>query len=271
MKLRIFAVPFLVSLLPCLAFAQGACSPTGASVGSGSFNHTINWELTGDLYFNINNGPHNACGALVATRNNGSEQCTPGWVCTDANGNASKGPWTWAGQNGDETGTAHINWPDGTTTYLTTNHYWDKTCPTPSIGPGVPGSFTGTGTDGAWGAGFSNAWTIISLKFYYHPTGKYWNPNTGDYTDASPPPIYGYITSGWGTIGPGTNDSPSYFMHWTTPSVPSADNPGVYTWTVSLGENESTCIGSNPGSTQSINFRVTDRIPTVCGIDVGCP
>jgi hypothetical protein len=255
MKLRIFAVPFLVSLLPCLAFAQGACSP-GTAVGSGSFNHTINWELTGDLYFNINNGPHNACGALVVTRNGNPEECTPGWVCTDANGNASKGPWTWAGQNGDETGTAHINWPDGTTTYATTNHYWDKTCPTPTItSPNgrPPTSFSGTGDDGNstigfWGAGFGS-WSLVKLQFKNDTTGLYWNPNTGDYDLPSPPDINGTITSGLGTIGPGTQDSPSYHMTWTAERIPDVHEPGdSYTWTVFLGDQESLCITNNPGS-----------------------
>jgi len=269
MKLRTLALPFVVFLLPCLALAQGSCSGTGTLIGSASFNHNIEWELTGDLYFNINNGPPNTCGALVITRNGGSPQCTPGWVCTDANGNASKGPWTWAGQNGDEAGTdVHINWSDGSTTQATTNAYWDKTCPTPTItSTGTPPSlFTGTGTDGVGGAGFSTSWTLIKVTYKDVGTGLYYDPSTGDYTASAPPLILGTISSGSGTIGPGTNDSPSYNMTWSAPTPPRTIHVqgNSYDWTVSLGESESRCIDANASSTALHSF----TIPSGGG---GCP
>jgi len=252
MKLRVFAVPVFLLLLCNLSFAQGACSPTGPSVGSGSYNHIINWQLTGDLYFNINHASPNVCGALVITRNGGSPQCTPGWICTDANGNATKGPWTWAGQTSDETATnVHINWSDGTTTYATTNHYWDKTCPTPTITSPIgkpPTSFSGTGDDGNWGAGFGS-WSKVKLQFKNNTTGLYWNPSTDDYDLPSPPDLNGSITSGSGTIGPGTSDSPSYHMTWSTGTIPSIHQLGnSYTWTVTLKENESLCAISSSRS-----------------------
>jgi hypothetical protein len=258
MKLRIFAVPLLVFLLPCLAFAQGSCSPTGTSVGSASFDHIINWSQTGDLHFNVNNGPHGACGALVITRN-GASQCTPGWICTDATGTASNGPWPWARQTNDETDTnVHINWSDGTTTYASTNHYWDKTCPTPKITFNPPGDFSGTGDDGNptigfWGAGFGS-WSKVKLQFFNKTTLRYWNPSTDDYDLPSPPDVNGTITSGLGTIGPGIHDSPSYHINWTAEVFPSRHVQGnSYIWTVTLGDKESLCT-NDPSSSASKAF-----------------
>jgi hypothetical protein len=277
MKLRVFAFPLCLVLLGGLASAQD-CGSGGPSVGTASFSRIINWELTGDFSFTIANAPPNVCGNLVTTRN-GTNLCAPGWVCTDAMGSAhtnagGTSSWSWAGQPNDQTDThLHFNWPDGTTTYSTTNHYWDKTCPTVKIDPlpKPPSSFTGTGMDGMWGAGFSNSWTLIPLKFFSNTTGRYWNPNTNDYTDVNPPPIYGRITSGSGSIGPLTTDFPSYSIHWAADRVPSVDTPGLYTWTVSLGESQSTCIASNPGSTQPIQFRVRiDHSICQLGVDSGC-
>jgi hypothetical protein len=269
MKSRVLTTFLLFLLLPGLSIAQDC---TNGSAGSAFVNHIINWELTGDLYFSVV-GPPNTCGDLTSTRNGSFYDYGP-VVCTNAQGQAILGPYTWASRTIDQSDTnLLVGWPDSTCTRFTTNHYWDVTCPTPDIDPGVPGNFTGTGTDGTGGAGFSNSWTLISLKFYYNTTGKYWDPSTGDYTAVSPPPIYGTITAGAGTIGPGTNDSPSYSMHWGTPQVPSADNPGLYTWYVSLGESESRCISSNPGSTKWVQFRVR-RVgdpPIVCGVDTACP
>jgi hypothetical protein len=276
MNFRVCAVPLCLVLLCGLAAAQD-CGPGGSAVGTTFFNHIINWELTGDFFFTVRGAPPNVCGNLVTTRN-GSLLCAPGWICTDANGNATANAggtssWSWANTPYDQTDTnLHFNWPGGTTTYSTTNHYWDKTCPTAYIDnlDRPPSSFTGAGSATVWGAGFGS-WTVIPLKFYSNSTGKYWNPNTGDYTDVSPPHISGIITSGSGTIGPGTNDSPSYSMHWAATSVPSTDTPGLYTWTVSLGENESRCIDSNPGSSASMQFRVRpDRTICQLSVDPGC-
>jgi hypothetical protein len=264
MKLRTLAVPFVVFLLPVLSTAQ-TCT-----VGSGFLSRNINWELTGDLYFSVV-GPPNTCGDFTSTRDGGFYDYGP-VVCTHADGTATLGPYTWASRTTDQSDiNMQVTWPDGTCTKFSTNHYWDVTCPTPTIDPGVPGNFTGTGTDGIRGAGFGS-WTLVSLKFLYRGNGKYWNPTMGDYTDVTPPPIYGYITSGSGTIGPGTNDSPSYFMHWGMNNVPLADNPGTYIWTVSLGESESTCISSHPESTKFVKFFVPGdgTPPTVCGINVDC-
>ena len=87
--------------------------PSWAVGGTGSFNTIINWELSPDLYYNINGAPANVCGDLYANRNGAGYTVTYGWVCTDGSGNATKGPWTWANQNGDEDAYAYIAWPGG--------------------------------------------------------------------------------------------------------------------------------------------------------------
>lgn len=64
------------------------------------------------------------------TVRNGSTLIAPGWICTDANGNATKGPWTWANTPSDQTHRyVTIWWPDGTQTLPFKDHIWDKSCP----------------------------------------------------------------------------------------------------------------------------------------------
>src|SRR5437588_13000171 len=200
MKLRIFAVHLLLLLLPCVSFAQ--CTSVRPRVGTAYASSTINWSPTGDLFFTVTGAPPNVCGALDTIRN-GSCLYSPGWICTDASGNVIRGPWRWVDQPNDQTDTdIHFDWPDGTATYFTTNHYWDKTCPTPtitSLNGRPPSSFYGTGDDGNWGAGFGS-WTLVKLQFQDNTTGYYWDPSTGDYTTLAPPDISATITSGLGTL-----------------------------------------------------------------------
>src|SRR5262245_15021968 len=116
MKFRVFAVPLCLVLLGGLAVAQD-CGSGGPAVGTAFFNHIINWEKTGDVFFTVRNAPHSVCGNLVTTRN-GSLLCAPGWICTDANGNATANAggtssWSWANTPNDQTDTnLHYNWPD---------------------------------------------------------------------------------------------------------------------------------------------------------------
>jgi hypothetical protein len=257
MKLPVLAVTLFL-LLPGLAFTQ-------TPVGTAYFSSVINWSQTPDLHFTVIGAPPNVCGDLVTTRN-GSLLVSPGWICTDANGNAyanagGTNSWSWANTPNDQTDTnVHYNWPNGTATYFTTNHYWDKTLPTPGIdSPSpfrrVPISFYGHGTDGYWGAGFSSSWTSVKLQFQDTNTGYYWNPSAQDYSAVSPPNIYATITSGLGTIGPGTNDSPSYYMTWdgtaVIPPVSSHQIGDSYTWTVTINDGD-----NRPPQPASISFTV---------------
>jgi hypothetical protein len=222
---------------------------TSAQTGVASFSSSINWSQTSPLYFNVNGGPPSMCGALVTTRN-GTLSTTPGWICTDSNGNATNGPWSWAGQSSDQTDRkVHIDWTNGTTTNANSDHIWDKTCPTiaPASAVVYTSNFSGTGSDAQWGAGFLRAdgntvirGTTVKLVFREDdPSGAlYWDPNTDTYNLSSPPTIYANIT------GFGTFSSPSYSMTWSAPKTPSrgAHTDGIhYTWTATLADEDTRC------------------------------
>src|ERR1700681_1247844 len=152
------------ALVTALAFcALAAFSARVASAGgSAYFNHDINWQYTGDLYFSVAGGPANTCGDLWADRNDAGFTITSGWLCTDANGNSTKGPWSWANQASDETAFVYIRWPDGSSTNGGATHIWDKSAPTAAItsgGGAPPSSFSGTGSDTQYGACFNSNWT----------------------------------------------------------------------------------------------------------------
>jgi hypothetical protein len=151
---------------------------------SAYFNHDINWSFTSDLYFSVAGCPANACGDLWTYRNGGGWQQSSGWICTDGSGNATKGPWTYAGQSGDETAYAYIDF-SGTTSNVA-SHIWDKTAPsifiTSSWGA-PPSSFSGSASDAAWGAGFDSSWASCLMAFEHYDSGtssyKYWTPTSG--------------------------------------------------------------------------------------------
>jgi hypothetical protein len=151
---------------------------------SGYFNHDINWWHTSDLYYSVAGCPANTCGDLWTYRNGGGWQETQGWLCTDGSGNATKGPWTYAGQSGDETAYAYIEFPSTTTNV--SSHIWDKTAPsvyiTSSWGA-PPSSFYGSANDAAWGAGFDSSWASCLMAFEHYDSGtstyKYWTPTSG--------------------------------------------------------------------------------------------
>jgi hypothetical protein len=153
-----------------------------AIVGSASFSTTINYF--GTLYYYVTGGPPNTCGELNTYRN-GAWLYGANWLCTDASGNATKGPWTWAGTPSDQTDEpAYIRWPDGTTTNNAT-HIWDKTCATtflttPAGSP--PTTYAGYSTDAQWGAGFDFAPYIKYTEFQDLTTGLYWDPATHAYS-----------------------------------------------------------------------------------------
>src|SRR5258708_680889 len=241
MNFRVFAFSFF--LLAGLAFAQD-CSTVYPSVGTGFVSSHINFSQTPDLYFSVTGAPPNICGALATIRN-GSCLYVPGWVCTDGNGQVTRGPWTWSGTPGDQTDrNIHFNWANGTTTNFTSDHIWDKTCPLPTVtspSGGPPTSFYGTGSDQNWGAGFRvrgdyGPGTRVKLQFQDNSTGLYWNPSIHDYNLSSPPDIYATVTSGLGNI-----TSPSYHSTWDgTASIPDNYQPGLqYTRTVILLDGDS--------------------------------
>lgn len=175
--------PRLALLLAAAALLLGGSASWAQ--GTASFNYPIHWIGMVDLYFYVSGGPANTCGDAVVTRN-GVTSTTVGWLCTDASGNATKGPWSWANQPNDETSSSYIRWPGGGTTN-TANHIWDKTAPTASItSPGgtPPTSFYGNANDAAWGAGFNASWTVARTTFHDLDTDLYWTPALGAYSGA---------------------------------------------------------------------------------------
>lgn len=234
MKYRMLVTFMLVALFSTLASAQ---------TGVASFSSSINWSQTPPLYFNVNGGPLNTCGDLVATRN-GTTSTTPGWLCTDSNGNATKGPWTWANQSGDELAHSYIKWPNGTQTNDAW-HVWDKTCPAMSPGQafGYTSTFSGTASDGINGAGFTSAWTAVKLTYFDRDTLQYWNPSTDTYSSSTAPNIDANIT-GLGSLP----NSPSYSLTWSgtvtghqVPSSAAHDPSHHYTWAAHLLDGDNNC------------------------------
>ncbi|HKV07423.1 MAG TPA: hypothetical protein VJ725_04730 [Thermoanaerobaculia bacterium] len=189
--------------------------PAAAAGGTGYFNTNVNWQYTGTLYYYVVGGPPNTCGELRSTRN-GASLSAPGWLCTDAYGNATKGPWYWSSTPSNQTDTnLAIWWPDGTHTSYAW-HIWDKTCPTPYLDSPLgfpPTTYYGHATDQTWGACFSSSWSNVISYFQDTTTGFYWDPATGDYTSPSAVAVSGTLTG-----------MPGCSVNWTT-TFPS---PGVY-------------------------------------------
>jgi hypothetical protein len=232
MKLLVVVFSLLL-LLPSLALPQ--------SVGTAYLSSRINWSQTSDLYFTVLGGPPNTCGDFLSTRN-GFSGYNSGSVCTDGSGNVTRGPWSWANTAADQTDTnIRIQWPNGTTTYFTTDHIWDKTCPvhqitTPSGAP--PASLGGIATDNQWGAGFDDTWTAVKASFWDQTADRFWNPATGAYD--SP---FLLVTANLSSM-------PSHGIVWSFPLIPhpEAHTSGhSYSWVVDLYDGDTRCTGSAIG------------------------
>lgn len=184
----------------------------GSATGTGSFNAEIHWY--GDLTYTVDGGPPNTCGDLWTSRNGGAYVEGQGWLCTDSNGDATKGPWSWDDQVGDETAFAYIEWPGGGTTN-TAKHIWDKTCGSTTITSGTgspPTSFSGTATDTAWGAGFNASWTECKAYFLDVTTGEFWTPFSGVYDQTT------FIDSPCTVSG-----MPAFAVTWSASQIPPSN------------------------------------------------
>jgi hypothetical protein len=204
------ALWFVVILL-----VQGALQSAAASGGGvGYYSSPINWSFTAPLYYSVAGAPPNVCGESHTFRN-GVWRVTASWICTDASGNATKGPWTWAGTPADQTDNpTYILWPDGTST-TSSKHVWDKTCAqvfrdSPSGTP--PTAYYGHAADG-WGAGFDASWTSAFSTFQDLTTGLLWNPSSGGYSTSTFPNVPASV-AGW----------PASNVNWSSPFPP----PGVH-------------------------------------------
>lgn len=194
-----------------------------AIVGSAQFNRTINYSGSPDLYYTVTGGPPNTCGELNSYRN-GSWIYAGNWLCTNGSGNATKGPWTYAGTPSNQTDEpAYIRWPNGDTTNNAL-HIWDKNCSqTFKSSAGVPpSSYSGYATDAQWGAGF-DFYPSPSSVFEDETANLYWDPATGDYTSASYKAVSATLSRvnrwrvNWTTVYPSPGDHVSgHQYYWYT-------------------------------------------------------
>lgn len=232
------------SLFAVVLLAPAALA--AATVGTAKFSRTINYS--GDLYYYVTGGPPNTCGELDSFRN-GAWLFAPGWLCTDANGNATKGPWSWSSTPGDQTDDpAFIKWPDGSTTN-NAMHIWDKTCPTTFRDTAVqkpPAAYSGHATDGTWGAGFDFSpyafSSFIDVTDIYHQV--YWVNASLGYSSYSGVQITANLTH--------VN---RWYVNWSTP-FPSASQhvPGhSYVWTTCVTDG-STCTSGCSTTSFTVPF-----------------
>jgi len=232
----------LLVLAPLVLISQTGAEAAG---GTGSFSPIINWQYSPNLYYNVNGAPPNVCGDLYVSRNGGAYTVTPGWMCTNGSGNATKGPWTWANQNGDEEAYGFIVWPDGTGTNVA-HHIWDKTAPSITINPlgntwpNTPTAFTGSANDGPYGAGFKSDFGSESgvgfptgsrcyVQFRNVSTGLYWCSGYNSYTSSVACSVSCTISG-----------MPSRSVTWSADQVPPgyAHNPlESYQWKVIVYDN----------------------------------
>jgi hypothetical protein len=182
----------------------------------------------------VYDAPPNTCGTLKLVRN-GVFQSTPGWICTDANGGATRGPWSVS--KTETVQSVRIEWPDGTRTYGGDTHIDDNTAPSVWInqsggnGVPIPDKFGGGGSDPQWGSGIYSVYgTFLNAS-----TGLYWNGSS--YNSPTQQQHYG-------TLSP---LSGGYNVTWSVaPPQPGAHNRyDTYVWCVKISDScftTSACI-----------------------------
>jgi hypothetical protein len=209
-----------------------------ATNGTASYSQTINYG--GSLYYYITGGPPNTCGELDTYRN-GSWLISPGWVCTDANGNATKGPWYWSNTPSEQTDDpTFIKWPDGSTTNSTL-HIWDKTCATTyrdSYVQAPPTAYNGHASDVMYGAGFDfspHAYSTFADTTY--PTSPlYWVNSSVGYSATSAVQIPATLSH-----------ANRWYVYWTTnfPATYNHQHQHSYTWTTCVDDGYcSKCVNT---------------------------
>ena len=202
-----------------------------AQSGSGGYayfsNGVYDSRFTSYTY-NVYSAPPNVCGTLHLVRN-GNPESTGGWICTNASGQATKGPWT--GSTNQTGQSIYIQWPNGSTTVGGDYKVDDGSDPsiwsnqTPGVGVPIPNQFNGGASDVQWGTGFNfgfAGWSSITATFRNISTSKYYNGQgyIADY------PVYVFGTSS----PPGGGFSISWAV---TPPPQSAHNSyDTYEWCV---------------------------------------
>jgi len=176
----------------------------------------------------IYGAPANVCGTLHIIRNGVEQVPTPGWVCTDAYGGATKGPWT---PSTDQTGQSiYIQWPDGSRTSGGDYKVDDVSDPriwinqSGGVGVPIPTAFDGGASDTQWGSGFNFAdWSTLSATFYDVSTNKYYN---GQGYNSVANPVYFY-----GSVSPPAG---GFNIFWSVTPPPSGahNSTDTYEWCV---------------------------------------
>jgi len=204
---------------------ESSLAPQGGSGGYAYFSNGVYDSRYSSYTYNVYNAPPNVCGRLNMVRN-GSPESTDGWICTNAYGYGSKGPWTPSvNQTGEN---IRIVWPNGTYTVGGEYKVDDVSDPqiwayqSGGIGIPIPTQFNGWGSDAQWGSGFNfYAWSWVKANFRNVSTNKY--SGGGAYTSNVPVDVYGTATA----------FSP-YYINWSVPPPPqSAHNSyDTYEWCV---------------------------------------
>ena len=193
--------------------------------------------------YNVQGGPPNVCGTLHINRN-GVDQQTGGWLCTDGNGDGSKGPWYGST---DQTGQGiYIEWPNCNTTTGGDYKVDDASDPViwsnqnPGFGVAIPSEFSGGGSDTQWGSGFNfGSWSYIKATFREiknintpYETSTYYNGS--GYVAGSAVDIYG-------TASPPAG---GFSINWAvTPPPPGSHNStDTYEWCVYSKDLFYTCF-----------------------------
>jgi hypothetical protein len=237
MKSSCTLLAILLVALPATSWAAG-----GQASFSGD-HYGVNWATYPDLTYTITGAPPSVCGDLHTYRN-GSWLTSPGWICTDANGFAQKGPWSWWTTPADQTDDSlYIQWPDGSQTNPL-HHVWDKNPYTiwrTSANGAPPTSWYGEGSDTTWGAGFDTRWSSILTRYYDVDAHAYWTPNSGGYNVSDTLPGGAYTLQGTFSGIPGSH---AYWSMGAQVPPASVHTPGhTYQWQSCLNDpSSSTCL-----------------------------
>jgi len=202
----------LSALIFVAVLGLGAVPAWSTICGSASFNHDIDWPGSSDVYFYIAGAPANTCGNLWGWRNGSGYQLeAAGWICTDGYGQATKGPWSVNNHSSDETAFNFIDW--GSCVSNEVKHIFDVTKPTATITSSPPADFSGTASDGTWGAGFDSSWDTPGCRTAnYDATSDKWYNST----------IFSYSSSSFLYDNCSLSGMPSLTVTWSASQVPSS-------------------------------------------------
>ena len=205
-----------------------------AQSGSGGYAYFSNGVFDSrfsSYTYNVYGAPPNVCGTLHIVRN-GNPESAGGWMCTNASGQGTKGPWT--GSTNQTGQSIYIQWPNGTTTVGGDYKIDDGSDPsiwsnqTPGVGVPIPTSFNGGGTDVQWGTGFNfgfGGWSSILGSFRQikaNGSSTYYNGQ-------------GYIaTSPVYVVGSASPPAGGFSISWsvTPPPLSVHNSTDTYEWCV---------------------------------------